>query len=50
MFPVNYTIYNDQHNGINFINVIIQSVKKAIVSSGYRTLSKSNIETFIFTW
>lgn len=28
MFPVNYTIYNKQHNGINFINVIIQTVKK----------------------
>lgn len=32
MFPVNYTIYNEQHNGINFINVIIQSGKKKQLS------------------
>lgn len=28
MFPVNYTIHNEQYNGINFINVIFQTVKR----------------------
>lgn len=28
MFPVNYTIHNEHYNGINFINVIFQTVKR----------------------
>lgn len=28
MFPVNYTIHIEQYNGINFTNVIFQTVKK----------------------
>lgn len=28
MFPVNYTIHNEQYNGINFINVIFHTVKR----------------------
>lgn len=28
MFPVNYTIHNEQYNGINFINVIFQTVQR----------------------
>lgn len=28
MFPVNCTIHNEQYNGINFINVIFQTVKR----------------------
>lgn len=28
MFPVNYTIHNEQYNGINFIIVIFQTVKR----------------------
>lgn len=30
MFPVKYTIHNEQYNGINFINVIFQTVKKQL--------------------
>lgn len=32
MLPVNYTTHNEQYNGINFINVIFQTVKKMQLS------------------